>query len=255
MDSLNDCASCWRKRTDKTNPCGQLNDAGVCPDCAIAIAQEKDIKYMTYAKHRNRQHERRRAAWAAASPEEKRKDIARRYDWLNNWMRMNPAFSMKIAECRFCGTEPALHSWPAAFRCACGEAYVVDRWFPDNIERVHRMIDGTRYCLKCETDKPVDDFYQSSCGKENWCKPCRGYYDYFGLNTEDVLFLYRAGCAEWNSWANSSIFMRVIDEYGTGAEKKRLASISELYRHDPIATEITPEDRKFLTDCGIRVYS
>ena len=42
-------------------------------------------------------------------------------------MRARAEFSSEVKECRFCGTEPALHSWPAAFRCACGEAYVVDR--------------------------------------------------------------------------------------------------------------------------------
>jgi len=60
MDSLNDCASCWCKRTDKTNPCGQLNEAGVCPDCAAAIAQGKDIEYMTFARFMYRSHHSRK---------------------------------------------------------------------------------------------------------------------------------------------------------------------------------------------------
>jgi len=139
MDSVA-CTSCWRKTTHEI-PCGPLNDTGVCPDCATAIAQGRDITRMTYAKHRSREREHRAKTWAATSPKEKRKAIARRYEWLADQMRTNPRFSREITECRFCGgTEPALRWWPTAFRCACGEAYVVDKWFPDDIERVHRML-------------------------------------------------------------------------------------------------------------------
>ena len=134
------CLSCWRKTNDQKFPCGKLNDARLCPDCAEAIAQGKDIKFMTYAKHRSREHEQRAKTWAAKSPEEKTKEIARRCNWLEEQMRTRPSYSAEIKECRFCGAEPALHSWPAAFRCACGKAYVVDRWFPDSIERVYCMV-------------------------------------------------------------------------------------------------------------------
>jgi hypothetical protein len=104
------------------------------------MAQGKDIKYMTYGKHRSREYEHRTKSWTAKSLGEKTKGIADRCSWLDEQMRANPAFSTEIKECRFCGTEPALRSWPAGFRCACGKAYVVDRWFPDNVERVYCMI-------------------------------------------------------------------------------------------------------------------
>ena len=134
------CISCWRKTTDERVPCGKLNDARLCLDCAAAIAQGQDIKCMTYGKHRNREYEHRAKTWAASSPEDKATSIAGRCEWLDDQMRTRAEFSAEVKECRFCGAEPALHSWPTAFRCACGEAYVVDRWFPDNIERVYRMV-------------------------------------------------------------------------------------------------------------------
>jgi hypothetical protein len=134
------CVSCCRKPTDERVPCGKLNDGRICPDCAAAIAQGKDIKCRTYGKHRSREYEHRAKTWAAASPEDKATGIAARCEWLGEQMRTRTAFSAKVKECRFCRTEPALHSWPAAFRCACGEAYVIDTRFPDNIERVYRMV-------------------------------------------------------------------------------------------------------------------
>lgn len=134
------CISCWRKTTDERVPCGKLNDARLCPDCAAAIAQGQDIKFMTYGKHRNREYEHRAKTWAASSPEDKATSVARRCEWLDDQMRTRAEFSAEVKECRFCGTEPSLHSWPTAFRCSCGEAYVVDRWFPDNFERVYRMV-------------------------------------------------------------------------------------------------------------------
>lgn len=134
------CVSCWRKTTDERVPCGELNDRRLCPDCTAAIDQGKDIKYMTYGKHRSREHRHRARNWAATSQEKKVLAIAGRCKWLDEQMGTNPAFSREIKQCRFCDAQPALHSWPAAFRCACGEAYVVDRWFPDKFERVYRMI-------------------------------------------------------------------------------------------------------------------
>jgi hypothetical protein len=59
MDSVNACASCWRKTTHEM-PCGPLNEAGVCPDCAAAIAQGKDIEYMTFARLMYRSHHSRK---------------------------------------------------------------------------------------------------------------------------------------------------------------------------------------------------
>jgi len=133
------CESCWRKPTDEITPCGKLDAAGLCPDCAIDIAQGRPIRFMTYVKFRNIERAHQAKTLAAASPEDKATGIANRCAWLDKQMRTRAEFSSEVNECRFCGTEPALHSWPTAFRCACVEAYVVDRWFPDNIERVHRM--------------------------------------------------------------------------------------------------------------------
>jgi len=134
------CVSCWRRTTDERFPCGKLNDNRFCPDCAAAIAQRKDIRYMTYGKHLSREYEHRVKTWAATSRESKKIAVAGRCKWLEAQMRTKPLFSKEIRQCRFCGTEPAPRSWPAAFRCVCGEAYVVDRWFPDEFERVYRII-------------------------------------------------------------------------------------------------------------------
>jgi hypothetical protein len=117
-------------------------NAQICPDCTTAIVQGRDIETMTYAKHRSREYESRARGWVAKSADQKTIDIAGRARWLDEQIRTNPLFSIKVNGCRFCnGLEPEqLHGWPAAFRCVCGEFYVIDRWFADNVERVYRVI-------------------------------------------------------------------------------------------------------------------
>jgi hypothetical protein len=122
----------------------------------------------------------------------------------------------------------------------------------------------TRYCPKCDNDKPAEDFYPYAGAfalwaanftpeKESWCMLCRRIYQgAFRMKTGDMFFLHQAGCTEWESWKTSPIFQRMIDAYGTGEDKKRLAALNVGYHYEPISTEITPEDRTFLADCGIR---
>ena len=108
----------------------------ICPNYA-APGQGK----MTYVQHRGREYESRTDAWAGKSLDAKMKAIDARARWLEEQIRTRPEFSTRINGCRFCNSsEPAVQAWPAAFRCPCGEIYVLDRYFADDVERLYRVI-------------------------------------------------------------------------------------------------------------------
>lgn len=101
------------------------------------------VPWNGFSVHMHSNYQRRKYRWAATSTAEKKKAIADRHHWLGERIRTtthsdNP-YADSVDECRFCGTEPEVHALPSVFWCRCGAVYVIDRWLPDEIERLHRF--------------------------------------------------------------------------------------------------------------------
>ncbi|MGH2506546.1 MAG: hypothetical protein ACRDHZ_03885, partial [Ktedonobacteraceae bacterium] len=59
------------------------------------------------------------------------------------------------------------------------------------------------------------------------------------VNYQDILFLYRLGCAEWtNLWCGTMAFQHIIDHYGTEADKIRLTEMGLGYRYRPASSRL-----------------
>jgi hypothetical protein len=97
---------------------------------------------MTYAEHRQNERKHRKQRFAALSAEQQRVEWEKRMRWLWRHFLDLPSWHVNItAGCPVCqqGVRLRAHSWPAYFSCVCGTNVVLDRWLPDDIERVATM--------------------------------------------------------------------------------------------------------------------
>jgi hypothetical protein len=116
---------------------------------------------MTYAEHRQNEREHRRKRFAALSAEQQRVEWQKRQAWLWRHFLELPAWHINVtAGCPVCqqGVQLRAHSWPAYFSCVCGTSVVLDRWLPDDVERVATM--STRALARFAETHPraVDQF-------------------------------------------------------------------------------------------------
>jgi hypothetical protein len=89
-----------------------------------------------------RLRDRQRADFALLNEEQVREQWQRRQAWLWRHFLELPAWHVNVtAGCPVCqqGVQLRAHSWPAYFSCVCGTSVVLDRWLPDDVERVATM--------------------------------------------------------------------------------------------------------------------
>ncbi|SRR6266436_3005492 len=102
--------------------------------------------YAAYAEYRRRQREYEREKFAGLSEAERERIWLRRqmYLWtqflVNKWVKEHAS---PVVGCPACGPyRLQAHHWPECFECVCGTFVILDRWLPDDIERVTMMTYG-----------------------------------------------------------------------------------------------------------------
>src|ERR1035437_4685621 len=94
---------------------------------------------MTYAEHRQRQHEYEHAKFAALSAGEQLTAWRRREAWLwTYFLQLDKKWVNPTVGCPRCQGSYGIvaPSWPAFFECVCLATIILDRWLPDGIERI-----------------------------------------------------------------------------------------------------------------------
>jgi hypothetical protein len=96
---------------------------------------------VNYAQHMRRLRDRQRADFALLNEEQVREQWQRRQAWL--WQRFLGLLGQHInivVACPVCsGVQLKPRSWPSFYECACGANVILDRWLPDDVERVATM--------------------------------------------------------------------------------------------------------------------
>ena len=104
---------------------------------SFEITPPRNGRRMTYGEFMCRQREHREAAFSKLSDGEKAAAWKSRCAWLNSELPRLVRHGQRIECCPVCShVELTTHSWPEAFSCNCGAVIVLDRWLPDDRERV-----------------------------------------------------------------------------------------------------------------------
>ena len=93
---------------------------------------------VSYAEYRRRQRDYERTQWAALTATEQAAAWQRRETYLwSHFLEMDKRWVNPIAGCPRCeGYRPLAPSWPSHFDCVCGTFVILDRWLPDDVERI-----------------------------------------------------------------------------------------------------------------------
>jgi hypothetical protein len=103
----------------------------------LTISPPQDEQRMTYGEFMRKQNEHRREAFSKLSEEEKSVAWNSRCEWHHSELPRLAQHGQRIECCPVCShVELTAHCWPEVFSCHCGALIVVDRWLPDDRERV-----------------------------------------------------------------------------------------------------------------------
>lgn len=101
------------------------------------IAPTRDGQRMTYGEFMHSQRAHRRVAFSKLSTKEKAAAWKARCNWLRSELPRLARFGQRVESCPVCShAELVAHRWPETFSCSCGAVIVLDRWLPDDRERV-----------------------------------------------------------------------------------------------------------------------
>jgi hypothetical protein len=104
---------------------------------SFEIAPPRNGQRITYGEFMRRQREHRREAFSRLSEEEKAAAWESRCDWLTSELPRLARHGQRVELCPLCSDVVlTAHQWPEAFSCCCGTVIVLDRWLPDDRERV-----------------------------------------------------------------------------------------------------------------------
>jgi hypothetical protein len=104
---------------------------------SFEIAPPRDGQRVTYGEFMRRKRQEERRAFAQLSVEEKAAAWKSRCQWLNSELPRLVHHGQRVNHCPVCSQiDLTTHSWPEAFSCLCGAVIVLDRWLPDDKERV-----------------------------------------------------------------------------------------------------------------------
>jgi hypothetical protein len=103
----------------------------------LTISPPQDGQRMTYGEFMRKQREHRRAAFSKLSEEEKSAAWNSRCEWLTSELPRLVRYGQQVERCPVCShVELTAHCWPEVFSCRCSAVIVLDRWLPDDRERV-----------------------------------------------------------------------------------------------------------------------
>src|SRR6266853_943900 len=107
---------------------------------------------VSYAEYRRRQRDYERTQWAALTATEQAAAWQRRETYLwSHFLEMDKKWVDPIAGYPRCGGyRPLAPSWPSHFDCVCGTFVILDRWLPDDVERI-----------TMKTPEELEDFLKS----------------------------------------------------------------------------------------------
>ena len=93
---------------------------------------------LDYGAHMRRQAEIRKREFALLSDAERKVAWEARKAWLWGPHPLMNITWEAVSSCPACepNSRIAVHRWPSWCHCACGAQIIVDRWLPDDIERV-----------------------------------------------------------------------------------------------------------------------
>jgi hypothetical protein len=104
---------------------------------SFEIAPPRNGQRITYGEFMRRKRQEERRAFAQLSEEEKAAAWKSRCQWLNSELPRLVQHGQRVDHCPVCSRiDLTTHSWPEAFSCRCGAVIVLDRWSPDDSERV-----------------------------------------------------------------------------------------------------------------------
>jgi hypothetical protein len=104
---------------------------------SFEIAPPRNGQRITYGEFMRRKRQEERRAFAQLSEEEKAAAWKSRCQWLNSELSRLVQHGQRVDSCPVCShIDLTTHSWPEAFSCRCGAVIVLDRWLPDDRERV-----------------------------------------------------------------------------------------------------------------------
>jgi hypothetical protein len=103
----------------------------------FVISPPQNGNRITYGEFMRRQREHRREAFSRLSEEVKAAAWESRCDWLTSELPRLARHGQRVELCPLCSDVVlTTHQWPEAFSCCCGTVIVLDRWLPDDTERV-----------------------------------------------------------------------------------------------------------------------
>jgi len=103
----------------------------------FSISPPQNGRRMTYGEFLRRQREHRREVFSRLTEEEKAAAWKLRCDWLHSELPRLVRHGQRVGLCSLCSVVAlTTHRWPEAFSCNCGAVIVLDRWLPDDRERV-----------------------------------------------------------------------------------------------------------------------
>ena len=99
------------------------------------------MNYKAYAEYRQAQRDYELGKWMELSEAERDRAWLRRQMWLwTQFLLLDRKSVEPVVGCPACGPfRLTAHSWPAHFECVCRTFVILDRWLPDDIERVTMM--------------------------------------------------------------------------------------------------------------------
>jgi hypothetical protein len=104
---------------------------------SLETSPPRNGQRVTYGESMRRQHEHRRRAFSKLSEGEKSAAWKSRCAWLNSELTRLVQHGQRVDSCPVCSpVDLTTHRWPEAFSCNCGCVIVLDRWLPDDKERV-----------------------------------------------------------------------------------------------------------------------
>ena len=114
----------------------RLAENGLVVD-RLEIAPRQDGQRMTYGEFMRKQREHRREAFSRLSEEEKSAAWNSRCEWLTSELARLARYGQQVERCPVCShVTLKAHCWPEVFSCRCSAVIVLDRWLPDDRERV-----------------------------------------------------------------------------------------------------------------------
>jgi hypothetical protein len=107
----------------------------------FASATSNAMNFAAYAEYKRLQREYERTKWIALSEAERSRLWLRRQMYLwTQFLLLDRKWVHPTVGCPACGPfHLVAHSWPEHFECVCGTFVILDRWLPDNTERITMM--------------------------------------------------------------------------------------------------------------------